>query len=130
MKWPCLILLYTYIRHISPLMFDVIYDKPEGFIIYKHEPVGRGFIHYHINHGRVYVSYIQSFITYRLGLRQRRWGATNTINKVEVCTLRLSIHISFMVLWCYCCPLPSTMCMYGLTGVLCKYKFLGNHAKL
>ena len=40
------------IRHISPLMFDVIYDKPEGFIMNKHEPVGRGFIQYHINHGR------------------------------------------------------------------------------
>ena len=44
---------YINIRNISPLMFDVIYDKPEGFIMYKHEPVGRGFIHYHINHGRV-----------------------------------------------------------------------------
>ena len=44
------------IRHINPLMFDVINDKSEGFIMYKHEPVGRGFIiHYHINHGRVYV---------------------------------------------------------------------------
>ena len=31
-------------------MFDVIYGKPEGFIIYKHEPVG-----YHINHEWVYV---------------------------------------------------------------------------
>ena len=38
-------------------MFDVINEKPEreGFIMYKHEPVGRGFIHYHINHERVYV---------------------------------------------------------------------------
>ena len=33
----------------------VIDDKPEGFIMYKHEPVGRGFIHYHINRERVYV---------------------------------------------------------------------------
>ena len=31
-------------------MFDVIDDKPEGFIMYKHEPVGLVFIHYHINH--------------------------------------------------------------------------------
>ena len=47
-------------------MFDVIDDKPEGFImykpegvrygfIYKQEPVGRRFIHYHISHERVYV---------------------------------------------------------------------------
>ena len=38
-------------------MFGVIEDKPEGFIMYKHdEPgVGRGFIHYHINYERVYV---------------------------------------------------------------------------
>ena len=40
-------------------MFDVIDDKPEGVAqgVYhvKHEPVGRGFIHYHINHERVYV---------------------------------------------------------------------------
>ena len=36
-------------------MFDVVDDKPEGFIMYKHEPVGRGFIHCHINHERVYV---------------------------------------------------------------------------
>ena len=35
-------------------MFDVIDDKPEGFIMYKHEPAGRGFIYYHINHERVY----------------------------------------------------------------------------
>ena len=35
-------------------MFDVIDDKPEGFIVYKHEPVGQGFKHYHFNHGRVY----------------------------------------------------------------------------
>ena len=34
-----------FIRHINPLMFDVIDDKPEG--------VGQGFIHYHINHERV-----------------------------------------------------------------------------
>ena len=45
--------LYT--RHINPLMFDVIDDKPESFIMYKHEPVGRGFLHYRINHKRVYV---------------------------------------------------------------------------
>ena len=44
-----------YTRHISPLMFDVIDDKPEGFIMYRHEPVGRGFIHYHIKYERVYV---------------------------------------------------------------------------
>ena len=31
-------------------MFDVIYDKPEGFIMYKHEPVGRGFILYTLSH--------------------------------------------------------------------------------
>ena len=31
------------IRHINPLMLDVIDDKPEEFI------------HYHINHERVYV---------------------------------------------------------------------------
>ena len=43
------------IRHINPLMLDVKDDKPEGFIMYKHEPVGRGFIHYHINNERVYV---------------------------------------------------------------------------
>ena len=43
------------IRHINPLMFGVIDNKPEGFIIYKHEPVGRAFIHYHINHERAYV---------------------------------------------------------------------------
>ena len=36
-------------------MFDVIDYKPEGFIMYKHEPVGRGLIHYHINLERVYV---------------------------------------------------------------------------
>ena len=40
-------------------MFDVIDDKPEGvargFIMYKHEPEERGFIHNHINHERVYV---------------------------------------------------------------------------
>ena len=36
-------------------MFDVIDDKPKGFIIYKLEPVGRGFIQYQINHERVYV---------------------------------------------------------------------------
>ena len=35
-------------------MFDMIDDKPEGFIMYEHEPVGRGFIHYRINHKRVY----------------------------------------------------------------------------
>ena len=40
-------------------MFDVIDDKPEGFIMYKHEPVGRGFIQYHINHERVYVLLIR-----------------------------------------------------------------------
>ena len=38
------------IKHINPLMFDMIDDKPEGFIMYKHEPVGRGFIHYHVNY--------------------------------------------------------------------------------
>ena len=43
------------IRHINPLMFDVIYDKPEGLIMYKHEPVGRGFIHDKINHELVHV---------------------------------------------------------------------------
>ena len=50
------------IRHINPLLFDVIDDKPEGVargvyhvIMYKHEPVGRGFIHYHINREQVYV---------------------------------------------------------------------------
>ena len=42
-------------RHIHPLMFDVIDDKPEGLIMYKHEPYGLVFIHYHINHGQVYV---------------------------------------------------------------------------
>ena len=42
-------------------MFDVIDDKPEGVArgfyhdMYKHDPIGRGFIHYHINHERVYV---------------------------------------------------------------------------
>ena len=39
-------------------MFDVIDDKPEGLargVYHKHEPVGRAFIHYHINHERVYV---------------------------------------------------------------------------
>ena len=36
-------------------MFDVIDDESEGFIMYKHEPLGRGFIQYHINNGRVYV---------------------------------------------------------------------------
>ena len=36
-------------------MLDVIDDKPEEFIMYKHEPVGRGFILYHDNHERVYV---------------------------------------------------------------------------
>ena len=35
-------------------MFDVVDDKPEGFIMYKHKPVGRGFIHYRIIHERVY----------------------------------------------------------------------------
>ena len=34
-----------FIRHINPLMFGVINDKPERFIMYKHEPVGRGFIY-------------------------------------------------------------------------------------
>ena len=38
-------------------MFDVINDESEGFIMYKHEPTRRGFIHYHINHERVYVRY-------------------------------------------------------------------------
>ena len=42
-------------RHINPLMFGVIDDKPEGFMMYKHEPVERGFIRYHINHEQVYV---------------------------------------------------------------------------
>ena len=37
-------------------MFDVIDGNPEGFIMYKHEPVGRGFRHFYINHERVYVS--------------------------------------------------------------------------
>ena len=42
-------------------MFDVIDYKFEGVargvyhIVHKHEPVGQGFIHYHINHERVYV---------------------------------------------------------------------------
>ena len=36
-------------------MFGVTDDKPEGFIMHKHEPVGQGFIHYHINHERIYV---------------------------------------------------------------------------
>ena len=49
------IYIFKYIRHINPLMFDVIDDKHEGFIMYKHEPVGRGFVHYHINHERVYM---------------------------------------------------------------------------
>ena len=31
-------------------MFDVINDKPEGYIMYKHEPVGRGFIQYTLSH--------------------------------------------------------------------------------
>ena len=47
------------IRHINPLMFDVIDDKSEsvarGVFMYKHVPEGRGFIHYHMNHERVYV---------------------------------------------------------------------------
>ena len=47
-------------------MFDVIDDKPEGlpegFIMHKHEPVGRGFIHYHINHERVYILKIRGAI--------------------------------------------------------------------
>ena len=38
---------FNIIRHINPLLLDVIYDKPEG--------VGRGFIHYHINHERDYM---------------------------------------------------------------------------
>ena len=43
------------IKHINPIMFDAIDDKPkaypEEFIMYKHEPVGRGlYIDYHINH--------------------------------------------------------------------------------
>ena len=42
-------------RHINPLLFDAIDDKPEEFIMYKHEPAGRGFMHYHINHERAYV---------------------------------------------------------------------------
>ena len=33
-------------------MFDVIDNKPEGFIMYKHEPVRRGFIQR--RHERVY----------------------------------------------------------------------------
>ena len=37
-------------RHIYPLLFDVIDDKPEWFIMYKHEPVGRWLIHYRINY--------------------------------------------------------------------------------
>ena len=41
-------------KHITTLIIDVIDDKPEGFIMYKHEPVGRGFIHHHIDHERVY----------------------------------------------------------------------------
>ena len=36
-------------------MFDVIDDKPDHFIMHKHEPVGLGFIHYHVKHERVYV---------------------------------------------------------------------------
>ena len=36
-------------------MFDVIDDVPEGFSIYKHDPVEQGFIHYYINHEHVYV---------------------------------------------------------------------------
>ena len=43
------------IRHINPLMFDVTDDKPEGFIMYIHEPARRVFIHNHIDHERVYV---------------------------------------------------------------------------
>ena len=43
------------IRRINSLMFDVKDDKPEGFIIYKHELVGRGSINYQINRERVYV---------------------------------------------------------------------------
>ena len=55
-------------------MFDVIDDKPEGFIMYKYEPVGRGFIHYHINHERVYVLH-KGFIVhmYQLKLRLDYW---------------------------------------------------------
>ena len=33
-----------YIKHINPLIFEVIDDKTEEFIMYKHELVGRGFI--------------------------------------------------------------------------------------
>ena len=47
---PRAILHEGFIRHINPLMFDVIDDKPEGFIMYKHKPSGRGFMHYHIDH--------------------------------------------------------------------------------
>ena len=41
-------------------MFDVIDDIPEDvargvYHMYKHEPVGRGFIHDIINHERVHV---------------------------------------------------------------------------
>ena len=42
-----------YKTHKPAHMVDVIDDKLEGFIMYKHETVGRGFIHYHINHERV-----------------------------------------------------------------------------
>ena len=45
--------LKHFIGHINPRMLGVIDDKPEGFIVYKYEPVGRGFIHYHLNHERV-----------------------------------------------------------------------------
>ena len=39
------------------------------FIMYlKHEPVGWGFTHYHINHERVYVFYKYEGIVFRRGL--------------------------------------------------------------
>ena len=38
---------HKFIRHINPLMIDVIDDKPEGFIMYKYEPeVVSGFMCY------------------------------------------------------------------------------------
>ena len=43
--------LPVFIRHKIPLMFDVIDDKPEQFIIHdKHQLVGRGFINYTLSH--------------------------------------------------------------------------------
>ena len=40
---------------LRPQVYHISHQTWAGYVSYKHEPEGRGFMHYHINHERVHV---------------------------------------------------------------------------